>query len=101
MAGVFLPRRPCDDGLIMAVAHTEDATAGALNGAARARLLPDGRGLWFYVMIFNWRVCVGLPEDEIGYDDGWCYQDPLLAEAAYETWDGQGDPPGWLGQTPG
>lgn len=30
------------------------------------------------------------------YDDGWCYESPVMAMMALAAWDGEGDPPvGW------
>lgn len=64
----------------------------------RRRVLPDGRILDLWVQMFNFRITVTLPEnDDIYFEDMWCYKQSRLVEAlaAFETWDGQGEPPGW------
>jgi len=41
------------------------------------------------------RVCFGL-RDDIGYEKGYCYEDPVRAIEAAAVWDGSGDPlDGW------
>ena len=41
------------------------------------------------------RLCIG-PEHGTTYDDGYCYQDPIIGLAALATWNGIGDPlDGW------
>jgi hypothetical protein len=72
-------------------------TAEDRPGSLFHRVLEDGvTELTVYPMTFGKaRLCIGLVGDG-GYDDGWCYEDPLMAIRAAETWDGRGDPPvGW------
>lgn len=57
--------------------------------------LPDGRLAFLIQMAFTWRLCVSAFDDELGYDDGWCYHDLQAALAALANWDGTGEPAGW------
>lgn len=62
------------------------------------RVLDNGLQIDVCAMTFGKaRLCVGIaPTREHGYEDGWCYEDAVVALAAAETWDGEGDPPdGW------
>ena len=45
--------------------------------------------------LFTCAIIVGDIEDESGYRDRWCYDDFQSALAAFELWDGSGEPPGW------
>jgi hypothetical protein len=60
------------------------------------RVLPDGRVVELWRMLFNDRITIALAEhDGTFFEDAWCYVDRALARAVAETWDGEGDPPGW------
>lgn len=61
------------------------------------RVLPDGRVLEAWQYLFNVRVTLAEPRDAaIGYSDCWCYATAPLAVAVVETWDGEGEPDGWI-----
>jgi hypothetical protein len=65
-------------------------------GALGVRVLDDGRQLTLYPMLFgNTRLCLGWPSFGT-YDAGWCYHDTAASLAALQTWDGDGDPPGYF-----
>lgn len=75
-------------------------------GYYRARQLPRGHWLALLTNLFTTGLCV---VDEPTLSDAWsnglrtrfCYQHSGDAEAAFEIWDGQGDPPGpWIKQKP-
>jgi hypothetical protein len=60
------------------------------------KTLPDGRIVELMRMLFNYRICVSLPEHYgISYEDAWCYKSPIDAGAAFDMWNGDGDPLGW------
>lgn len=64
-------------------------------GAIGQRILPDGRELVLYPMLFgNSRLCIG-EEGAPTFDNGYCYQRTDLAFAALNDWDGSGDPHGY------
>lgn len=67
-------------------------------GTLYERVLDDGRQIDLCPMTFGKvRLCIGeAPCSEHGYEDGWCYEDPIGGLEAAESWDGEGDPPvGW------
>jgi len=33
--------------------------------------------------------------NEMGYEDRWCYHTKEAATAAFEAWNGEGEPDGW------
>jgi hypothetical protein len=48
-------------------------------------------------MLFNWRITITEPQnDGIYWEDAWCYNDSVICEAAFKTWDGEGEPLGWV-----
>lgn len=42
------------------------------------------------------RMCIGHVDDRTGYSRGFCYKSPEEAFAASDSWDGTGDPNGWV-----
>lgn len=40
-------------------------------------------------------IIIGRMGDRIGYEDRWCYHDFPAAWAAFDCWDGTGEPKGW------
>ena len=59
------------------------------------RLMPDGFELVVYRMVYNDRLCLGVPNDRFGYERGWCV--PIgTGVAIAQVWDGHGDPPGFI-----
>lgn len=61
------------------------------------RVLPDGRIVEAWRYLFNSRVTVTEPQkDGISYEDAWCYATVAQAIEATLTWDGQGEPTGWI-----
>jgi hypothetical protein len=65
------------------------------NGYTAVRLLSDGRWAALTKMTFTTAIIVGKVSDRWGYDDRWCYHDPVVALAALNAWDGTGEPLGW------
>lgn len=62
----------------------------------RRRVLPDGRYLDLVRMLFNWRLLVSDAANvDVSWEDAWCYQDEAAVHAAFENWDGIGEPAGW------
>lgn len=61
------------------------------------RVLPDGRILEAWGYLFNTRVTLTEPHmDGICWVDAWCYATRSAAEQAVATWDGEGEPTGWI-----
>lgn len=42
---------------------------------------------------YTWAILSGL--HNYGYEGRWCYHDYAKAKAAYDAWDGRGEPGGW------
>lgn len=66
----------------------------------KIKQLPDGRNIELHRYLFNWRMKLSVGDydgDLHDYDiEGeWCFHDLVKAVNALETWDGQGNPPGW------
>lgn len=60
------------------------------------RLLPRGRVLEVELQTFDRaRLCLG-PLESLGYDETWDYGDAGTALLAAATWDGEGEPSGWI-----
>lgn len=57
--------------------------------------LPDGRRATVLNMIFNHRLVVGDPETWT-YDAAWCFRKDGSALRALSSWDGSGEPEGWM-----
>ncbi len=72
------------------------ATAARQHSALGVRELPDGRVLYLVPMLFGWRLCVAADADAWGYEDGYCYHDLDAGRQALRSWDGAGDPFGWV-----
>lgn len=65
-------------------------------GQTRFRLCEGGRSYVAIIpFLFTSAVILGDVEDETGYRDRWCYHDFASALAAFEAWDGTGEPAGW------
>lgn len=61
------------------------------------RVLPTGRILEAWRFLFNTRVTVSEPEmDGFAHEDAWCYARPEQAIEIVNTWDGEGEPTGWI-----
>lgn len=60
-----------------------------------AKLLGDGRAALLHRMIHTWRIVLAGDIDAYTYDDGYCYKTEAVARAAFEAWDGHGEPQGW------
>lgn len=58
------------------------------------RKLPNGDALTLTRMLFNWRVSIG-PAGVWYVDDAWCFPSIEAAVAAFNDWDGEGEPIGW------
>jgi hypothetical protein len=43
--------------------------------------------------MYTWAILADL--NNTGYEDRWCYADYEKAKAAYDAWDGNGEPGGW------
>jgi hypothetical protein len=57
------------------------------------RVLPDGRLIGVKRLLFHWTIHVDI--NLIGYEDRYCFCTYELAKAAFDEWDGQGDPKNW------
>lgn len=70
----------------------------AFRDALEARELPDGRWLSLWPMAFgNTRLCINVPEESLMFfADFYCYHDTARGLHAVRTWDGEGDPEGWV-----
>lgn len=72
----------------------------AKNAPVPTRSFPDGRKLWLYTMLYTWRLVIGRADDNLGYDDAWCYDDFLVALRQFENWDpldpATPEPEGWI-----
>lgn len=65
------------------------------------RVLEDGRILELWQMMFNVRLTVTLPENvDMCWEDAWCFRDPVAAYVAIATWNGEGEPDGWIKHPP-
>jgi hypothetical protein len=62
------------------------------------RRLESGKTIYLIAQMFNFRLAIGWThEEDMGYDDFYCYSHELLAAAAFLSWDGTGDPlDGWI-----
>ena len=61
------------------------------------RVLPTGRIVEAWRFLFNTRVTVTEPQmDGITHEDAWCYASPGQAIEVVNTWDGEGEPAGWI-----
>lgn len=61
------------------------------------KVLPDGRIVEVWRMLFNLRITVSEPQnDGICWEDAWCYNAPAVCIAAFHAWDGEGEPVGWI-----
>lgn len=64
----------------------------------RTRFKPVDGGTRYVAVIpflFTTAVICGRTADRAGYEDRWCYEDLGSAVAAFEAWDGTGEPGGW------
>lgn len=57
------------------------------------RQLPDGRFIGVMRLLFHWTMHVDI--HPVGYEDRYCFETYELAKAAFDDWDGTGDPEGW------
>lgn len=69
------------------------------HGYLDARELPSGVWIATGDNLYTRDIYYGL--DEVGWSKKWMYEDRNAADAAFVTWNGDGDPPGpWLKQKP-
>ncbi len=63
------------------------------------RMLPDGRQLWLYPMLFTHRLAIG-QAGASNYDDFWCYETREAGMRAFEEWapldPATPEPTGWI-----
>lgn len=45
--------------------------------------------------IYTYGIIKGRFDNELGYEDRWCYHDLEAAKKAFDEWDGIGEPDGW------
>lgn len=65
------------------------------NGYVAWRELNDGRVIGVSPMLYTFGLMVGC--DEHGYQYRYCYERAADVRAAFDAWDGTGDPPGpWI-----
>lgn len=58
---------------------------------------PDGSYTCLVRQLFTFRITWSRTGNYFGYDYFWCYSDLAVARAAFEAWDGTGDPAdGWV-----
>lgn len=57
------------------------------------RQLSDGRWIGVHRLLMHWTLHVDI--HEWGYEDRYCFATYELAKAAFDNWDGTGDPEGW------
>jgi hypothetical protein len=57
------------------------------------RKLPDGRYIGTLRLLYHWTIHVDI--DFGGYADRYCFKNYALARAAFDAWDGTGDPDYW------
>lgn len=64
---------------------------------AGPRVLPDGRAIWVVPMTYGKGRIILSPDARSPYvEDCWCYETQVLALVAFEMWDGNGEPDGWI-----
>jgi hypothetical protein len=67
------------------------------HGFVARRVLPDGRVLGVFPLIYTHKLVWTRFVGDCGYEDGWCYPTMVEAVIALCGWDGEGDPPdGWI-----
>lgn len=71
------------------VRHSEEL------GVLYERTLPDGRVLQLVPEVFTYKLGVSVAGSQV-YDDVWDYESYRVALQALDTWDGQGEPQGWV-----
>jgi len=60
------------------------------------RILPDGRKLWLYRMMFTYRLCLGRAGNDLWYEDAWCYETKEAGLKAMNDWTLETlEPTGW------
>jgi hypothetical protein len=65
------------------------------------RVLDDGRIVELWRTVFNLRITITLPEnDGMCWNDAWCFRDIGAAFTAALSWDGEGEPDGWIKHPP-
>lgn len=57
------------------------------------RELPDGRIIAAHRLLMHWTLLVGI--DDVGYTERYCFATFDLVLAAFNDWDGTGEPTGW------
>lgn len=67
------------------------------NGYEEPKPLKDKPGRWAALQqfMFTWAIIEGQFGDYHGYEDRWCYSTREKAKAAFEAWNGIGEPTGW------
>lgn len=70
-----------------------DLPSGVAAHYTDIRALPDGRLIGTLQLLFHWTLHVDI--DWFGYADRYCFQSYDLVRAAFDGWDGTGDPVGW------
>lgn len=74
-------------------AELEDIPEEIAAGYAHIRALPDGRLIGVFKLLFHWSMHVNI--DWSGYEHRYCFDTYDLAKAAFDDWNGEGDPEGW------
>lgn len=59
------------------------------------KIFGDGRYAAVYPFLYTDAIIVGKIDDEVQYEDRWCYEKGGAASAALNDWDGTGEPAGW------
>lgn len=69
-------------------------------GYEETKLLGDGRAAGLMRLAFGGRICVGSPDNEIGYEEAYDYEFLAIAAGAFFGWDGEGEPEEWVRHIP-
>jgi hypothetical protein len=60
------------------------------------RMLPDGRWIGVHRLLYHWTLHVDICPVTGNYEDRYCYHDIASCHDQMLTWDGTGDPTGWV-----
>lgn len=82
----------------VALKHTKEICG--VSGLIARKDLPDGRYTALTPQIFATILTISQAGDELGYSEAYTYEDPEKAAAAFEAWEGNGEPDGWVRHIP-
>jgi hypothetical protein len=64
------------------------------------KVLEDGRCVYLFPTIFNLRIGVSKDTEDKGFTEFYCFHDNEAAFEAMDSWNGTGDPEGWVRHVP-